>query len=241
MLRMGNCLNSENKDRVLIVEDDERLATLTQEYLEANGYRVIVEADGALAVERIIELQPGIVILDLMLPGADGLSICRRVKPYYAGPILILTARADDVDQVLGLEMGADDYLPKPVQPRVLLAHMHALMRRKDSAVRKSKPVLLNFGGLMINRTVREAWLDGERIDLSCSEFDLLWLLANNAGRVLTREEIFSSIRGTPYNGQDRGIDVRVSRIRPKIGDDPNQPHLIKTVRNRGYMFVKRA
>ncbi|MFC3292189.1 winged helix-turn-helix domain-containing protein [Modicisalibacter luteus] len=238
---MGNCLNSENKDRVLIVEDDERLATLTQEYLEANGYRVIVEADGALAVERIIELQPGIVILDLMLPGADGLSICRRVKPYYAGPILILTARADDVDQVLGLEMGADDYLPKPVQPRVLLAHMHALMRRKDSAVRKSKPVLLNFGGLMINRTVREAWLDGERIDLSCSEFDLLWLLANNAGRVLTREEIFSSIRGTPYNGQDRGIDVRVSRIRPKIGDDPNQPHLIKTVRNRGYMFVKRA
>ncbi|GHA93940.1 DNA-binding response regulator [Modicisalibacter luteus] len=234
-------MNSENKDRVLIVEDDERLATLTQEYLEANGYRVIVEADGALAVERIIELQPGIVILDLMLPGADGLSICRRVKPYYAGPILILTARADDVDQVLGLEMGADDYLPKPVQPRVLLAHMHALMRRKDSAVRKSKPVLLNFGGLMINRTVREAWLDGERIDLSCSEFDLLWLLANNAGRVLTREEIFSSIRGTPYNGQDRGIDVRVSRIRPKIGDDPNQPHLIKTVRNRGYMFVKRA
>ena len=228
-----------NRDRVLIIEDDERLASLTQEYLEANGFQAIVEADGALAVERIIELQPGLVILDLTLPGVDGFSICRRVKPHYAGSILIMTGRTDEVEQVLALEIGADDYLPKPVQPRVLLAHIHALMRRKDSAERKRGPVRISFGGLMINRAIREVWLDGERVDLTSSEFDLLWLLADNAGRILTREEIFSSIRDIPYNGQDRGIDVRVSRIRPKIGDNPCQPHLIKTVRNRGYMFVK--
>ncbi|MCG7599324.1 response regulator [Halomonas sp. McH1-25] len=233
-------MNMENKDRVLIVEDDERLAKLTQEYLEANGYQVIIEANGTLAVERIIELQPGIVILDLMLPGTDGLSICRRVKPYYSGPILILTARVDDVDQVLGLEMGADDYLSKPVQPRLLLAHVNALIRRNIPVKGGSGPSRLTFGRLMISDAIREAWLDGERINLTSSEFDLLWLLADNAGRILSRKEIYSSLRGISFNGQERGIDIRVSRIRPKIGDDSTHPHLIKTVRNKGYMFVKR-
>ncbi len=123
---MDDSLDSKQKDLVLIIEDDERLANLTREYLETNGFRVAIEADGAHGVERIIELEPDIVILDLMLPGEDGLSICRRVRPQYAGPILMLTARTDDMDQVLGLEMGADDYVPKPVQPRVLLARMRA-------------------------------------------------------------------------------------------------------------------
>lgn len=236
---MGDSLDSKHKDHVLIIEDDERLANLTREYLEANGFRVTLEADGTHGVERIIELEPDIVILDLMLPGEDGLSICRRVRPQYAGPILMLTARTDDMDQVLGLEMGADDYVPKPVQPRVLLARMRALMRRSDPIESNSGAARLTFGGLVIDSATREAWLDDERIDLTSAEFDLLWLLADNAGRVLTREEIFSSLRGIKYDGQDRSIDVRVSRIRPKIGDDPNQPHRIKTVRSKGYLFVK--
>ncbi|WP_447555281.1 response regulator [Vreelandella sp. EE22] len=227
-----------DQDHVLIIEDDQRLAELTRDYLENNGFRVTVEADGSRGVERIMELQPDLVILDLMLPGEDGLSICRRVRPNFAGPIMMLTARTDDLDQVLGLEMGADDYVPKPVQPRVLLARMRALLRRADAPAPNGE-VRLQFSNLDIDSATREAWLDGERIDLTSAEFDLLWLLARNAGSVLTREEIFSELRGIKYDGQDRSIDVRVSRIRPKIGDDPHQPHRIKTVRSKGYLFVK--
>jgi two-component system, OmpR family, response regulator RstA len=237
---MEDNLESGDMEHVLIIEDDVRLAELTRDYLEANGFQVTVEAEGSRGVEQILTLQPDLVILDLMLPGEDGLSICRRARPDYNGPILMLTARTDDMDQVLGLEMGADDYVPKPVQPRVLLARMRALLRRADNT-EQGGDVRLSFGNLDIDSATREAWLEGDRIDLTSAEFDLLWLLASNAGRVLTREEIFSDLRGIKYDGQDRSIDVRVSRIRPKIGDDPNHPHRIKTVRSKGYLFVKDA
>ncbi|NOG31318.1 response regulator [Halomonas sp. TBZ9] len=227
-----------DQDHVLIIEDDKRLAELTRDYLEANGFQVSLEADGAKGVERILTLQPDLVVLDLMLPGEDGLSICRRVRPNFSGPIMMMTARTDDLDQVLGLEMGADDYVSKPVQPRVLLARMRALLRRADQPSPTGE-VRLRFENLEIDNATREAWLSGERIDLTSAEFDLLWLLASNAGHVLTREEIFTELRGIKYDGQDRSIDVRVSRIRPKIGDDPHQPHRIKTVRSKGYLFVK--
>ncbi|MCE8026486.1 MULTISPECIES: response regulator [Halomonadaceae] len=237
---MDDNLESSDMEHVLIIEDDVRLAELTRDYLESNGFKVTVEAEGSRGVEQIQALQPDLVILDLMLPGEDGLSICRRARPNYAGPILMLTARTDDMDQVLGLEMGADDYVPKPVQPRVLLARMRALLRRAENTD-QSGDARLTFGNLEVDSATREAWLEGERIDLTSAEFDLLWLLASNAGRVLTREEIFSDLRGIKYDGQDRSIDVRVSRIRPKIGDDPNHPHRIKTVRSKGYLFVKDA
>ena len=237
---MADNLESSDMEHVLIIEDDVRLAELTRDYLEANGFQVTVEAEGSRGVEQILALQPDLVILDLMLPGEDGLSICRRARPDYSGPILMLTARTDDMDQVLGLEMGADDYVPKPVQPRVLLARMRALLRRADNT-EQGGDVRLSFGNLEIDSATREAWLEGDRIDLTSAELDLLWLLASNAGRVLTREEIFSDLRGIKYDGQDRSIDVRVSRIRPKIGDDPNHPHRIKTVRSKGYLFVKDA
>ncbi|MEQ5837009.1 response regulator [Marinobacter sp. R17] len=234
--------------RVLIVEDDKRLADLTREYLESNGLTVSVEENGANAVERIRREEPDIIVLDLMLPGEDGLSICRRVRPFYTGPILMLTARTDDLDQVLGLEMGADDYISKPVRPRVLLARIRALLRRvndksESEAEPKSteEPVRLEFNDLVVDRSMREAWLNNESIDLTSAEFDLLWLLASSAGRVLSREEIFTALRGIEYDGQDRSIDVRVSRIRPKIGDDPVHPRRIKTVRSKGYLFVKEA
>ncbi len=237
--------------RILIVEDDERLANLTKEYLESNGLVVSVEPNGSAAVERIPAEQPDLVVLDLMLPGEDGLSICRKVRPRYSGPILMLTARTDDLDQVLGLEMGADDYMGKPVRPRVLLARIRALLRRvkeqgeaqrvEAPAQAEGEPVRLVFNNLVVDRSMREAWLDDQSIDLTSAEFDLLWLLASNAGRVLSREEIFTALRGIEYDGQDRSIDVRVSRIRPKIGDDPVHPRRIKTVRSKGYLFVKEA
>ncbi|RMF12960.1 MAG: response regulator [Gammaproteobacteria bacterium] len=235
--------------RILIVEDDERLADLTREYLESNGLVVSVEGNGTRAIERIEQEQPDLVVLDLMLPGEDGLSICRKVRPAYSGPILMLTARTDDLDQVLGLEMGADDYMCKPVRPRVLLARIRALLRRiKEQAAQDGgsgsqdeEPVRLEFNDLVIDRSMREAWLEEQSIDLTSAEFDLLWLLASNAGRVLSREEIFTALRGIEYDGQDRSIDVRVSRIRPKIGDDPVHPRRIKTVRSKGYLFVKEA
>jgi two-component system response regulator RstA len=217
--------------QILIVEDDERLAELTREYLTNNGLCVSVEHNGAVAVGRIKAEQPDLVILDLMLPG----------------PIIMLTARTDELDQVVGLEVGADDYVCKPVAPRLLLARISAMLRRTNkspaaseiTALQNSAGARHHFGSLIIDNAMREAWLGDDDIELTSAEFDLLWLLASNAGRVLSREEIFSALRGISYNGQDRSIDVRVSRIRPKIGDDPDHPRRIKTVRSRGYLFVK--
>ena len=229
--------------QVLIVEDDQRLAELTREYLESNGLRVAIEGDGALAAARIIAEQPDLVILDLMLPGEDGLSICRKVRDQYDGPILMLTARTDDLDQIQGLDMGADDYVCKPVRPRLLLARIQALLRRsepQEPAV-PEKLRRLQFGALVVDNALREAWLQDQGIELTSAEFDLLWLLVANAGRILSREEIFTALRGIGYDGQDRSIDVRISRIRPKIGDDPDHPRLIKTIRSKGYLFVPEA
>ncbi len=229
--------------QVLIVEDDQRLAELTRDYLESNGLRVAIEGNGALAAARIIAEQPDLVILDLMLPGEDGLSICRKVRDRYDGPILMLTARTDDLDQIQGLDMGADDYVCKPVRPRLLLARIQALLRRSETPEPAVPQKLrrLQFGPLVVDNALREAWLQGQGIELTSAEFDLLWLLVDNAGRILSREEIFTALRGIGYDGQDRSIDVRISRIRPKIGDDPDHPRLIKTIRSKGYLFVPEA
>ena len=196
------------------------------------------EASGSTAVQRILDTQPAVVVLDLMLPGEDGLSICQRVrKAGFARPILMLTARSEDQDHIKGLELGADDYVTKPVRPQVLLARIRALLRRSGEPEQISTP-RLTFGSLLIDNDRREAWLADELIELTGAEFDLLWLLASNAGRILSREEIFVSLRGIEYDGQDRSIDVRISRIRPKIGDDTDMPRIIKTVRSKGYLFV---
>jgi two-component system response regulator RstA len=225
---------------ILIVEDDERLASLTREYLENNGLQVAVVEDGDTAIERIRHEQPDLVVLDVMLPGTDGLTVCRQVRDHYHNPILMLTARTDDMDQVLGLEMGADDYVPKPVKPRVLLARIRALLRRVETDQQAAEAESrLEFGNLVIDNASREVTLDGEAVDLTSAEYDLLWLLASNAGNVLSRETIFEQLRGIQYDGQDRSIDVRVSRIRPKVGDDPDNPRRIKTVRSKGYLFVR--
>ncbi len=241
----ANSNQGEMQPRILIVEDDERLATLSKDYLESNGMQVGVVNDGHQAISRIIKEQPDLVVLDVMLPGADGLEVCREVRSDYSNPILMLTARTDDVDQVLGLEMGADDYVAKPVRPRVLLARIRALLRRHDqihgqhASAAEAENERLIFGELLIDNGAREVRLGGVPVDLTSAEYDLLWLLASNAGKILTREEIFERLRGIEYDGQDRSIDVRVSRIRPKVGDDPMNPRRIKTVRSKGYLFVK--
>ena len=236
----GHFMSQEEKlPKILIVEDDERLARLTQEYLIRNGLEVGVEPDGNRAIRRIIAEQPDMVVLDVMLPGADGLTICREVRPHYHQPILMLTARTEDMDQVLGLEMGADDYVAKPVQPRLLLARIRALLRRTDKTPEDEVAQRIEFDDLVIDNGGRSVTLNGELVDFTSAEYDLLWLLASNAGRILSREDIFERLRGIEYDGQDRSIDVRISRIRPKIGDDPENPKRIKTVRSKGYLFVK--
>ena len=224
---------------LLLVEDDERLAALVAEYLGTHGFRVGIEADGARAVDRIVAEQPDLVILDLMLPGEDGLSICRRIRPRYDGPVLMLTARGDEVDQVVGLEVGADDYGAKPASPRLLLARVSALLRRGRTPASSREVSRLEQEELVIDRASRVATLAGVELDLSTAEFDLLWVLVEGAGTVLSRDTLLEALRGIDYDGLDRSIDLRVSKLRQKLGDDPRQPARIKTVRGVGYLYVK--
>lgn len=228
----------ENRPRILIVEDDARLAGLMVEYFNVEGFDMKVEPDGARAVSRILAEQPDLVILDLMLPGESGLSICKRIRPGYPGPVLMVTARGDEVDQVVGLEVGADDYVPKPASPRLLLARARALLRRH--APPAGPPPFVD-GDLYVDPGTREATVRGEPVDLSTSEFDLLWLLVDNAGKVLSRDQILEALRGIEYDGLDRSIDVRVSKLRQKLGDDPRQPSRIKTVRGLGYLYARKS
>jgi len=226
--------------RVLLAEDDERLANLVKDYLQSNGFDVVIEGVGHNVPRCVTELMPDIVILDLMLPGKDGLTICKEIRPKYDGPILMLTARDSDMDQVLGLEFGADDYVVKPAEPRVLLARIRALLRRYN-AEEKAEQDEHTFGALCISVTARSVNLNGEEVVLSSHEFDLLSELAKNAGRILSREYLFNAIYSRPYDGLDRTIDVRISHIRKKLQDSSENPERIKTVWGKGYLFVPDA
>ena len=233
------------KIRILLVEDDERLAKLTAEYLQKNDFDVAIEARGDTAETRILNDDPDLVILDIMLPGKDGFEVCRAVRAKYKGVILMLTARDEDLDQILGLELGADDYLAKPVQPRLLLARIKALLRRTpSSSATEENPEdnaaeELCFGNFRISQATRSTHLGNENIDLTTAEFDLLWLLARHAGNILSRDDLLQQLRGIGFDGLDRSIDARISRLRRKLGDDPENPTRIKTVRGKGYLFSK--
>ena len=242
----ANAASAEDVLKILLVEDDSRLSALIQEYLQKQAMLVSIEHRGDLACDRIIADSPDLVILDLMLPGMDGLEVCKAVRPQYAGPIMMLTARDEDIDQVVGLEIGADDYVTKPVQPRVLLARIRALMRRfsnNGSAVQaqQSEKSEYSYGSFTISISAREAWLHDEALDLTTNDFDLLWLLASNPGKIFTRDAILESLRGIDYDGIDRSVDIRISRLRKKLGDDTGHPQRIKTIRGKGYLFVKEA
>ncbi len=224
--------------RILLVEDSARLAASIRDYLERHHYEVCIEGDGLAVAERFERLRPDLVILDLMLPGKDGLTLCRELRRHERVPILILTAKGENVDQVLGLEMGADDYVVKPVEPRVLLARVEALLRRARSAPRETREARLVAGRLAIDGARRSAAIDGRAIELTTGDFDILWLLASRQGSVVTRDEILRVVRGIDYDGLDRSIDARICRLRRKLQDAGGAESMIKTVRLRGYLFA---
>jgi two-component system OmpR family response regulator/two-component system response regulator RstA len=225
---------------ILLVEDDLRLAELVSRYLESSGFRVAIATRGDEVVAKVEHEPPDLVILDLGLPGEDGFTICRQLRHHYTNPILILTARDSDIDHVLGLELGADDYVVKPVEPRVLLARIGALLRRSRTLARSERKTL-QFGRLVINMTSRSVHLDGQAISLSGNEFDLLLYLASHAGEIQSRETLFKDLFKREYDGMDRMLDIRISRLRRKLGDEAETAERIKTVWGQGYLFVPDA
>lgn len=227
---------------ILLVEDDRRLANLTARYLQQNGFTVAVEEHGDHAMARFQQERPRVVLLDWMLPGKDGLTICRELRQSFQGPILIFTAKDTDIDQVTALESGADDFISKPVDPMVLLARIRALLRRLEVAPDGGDDQEdIELGGLRISETSRQVWLDRHEIVLTTQEFTLLLALARQAGKVLSREALFRDIRGIDYNGLDRSIDGRISKLRKKLGDNADSPTRIKTVWGKGYLLVPDA
>jgi DNA-binding response OmpR family regulator len=228
---------------ILLVEDDSRLAELTATYLGQHELRVVIEARGERALDRFQQEQPRLVLLDLLLPGKDGLTICREIRRQSSVPILILTAKDTDLDHVIGLEAGADDYVMKPVDPMVLLARVRALLRRteRDRETLNERRQDVQLGALRISETSREVWLQGQAVPLTTQEFELLALLARRAGELVSRDEVFRAMRGIDYDGLDRSIDGRVSKLRRKLGDDAAAPTRIKTVWGKGYLLVPDA
>jgi two-component system OmpR family response regulator/two-component system response regulator RstA len=233
--------------RLLLVEDDERLAELVREALVRAGWDVTHCARGDDGEALMRREAFDIVLLDGHLPGKDGFDVLRDVRRDFAGRIVMLTARDDDIDQVLGLEGGADDYIAKPVAPRVLLARLKALLRRdappQPAATAApgaaAAPAPLRFGALELRPAAREVRLDGAAIDLTTAEYELLLFLAQRAGTVVSRDDIMQGLRGLEFDGLDRAIDARISRLRRKLGDDADTPTRIKTVRGKGYLFAR--
>jgi DNA-binding response OmpR family regulator len=222
---------------VLYVEDDDRLAQLTAKYLESHGVRVAVVSNGLEAVGEALRLRPDVVLLDLMLPGIDGLEVCRRMRARLDTPIVMVTAHGDEPDRVVGLEGGADDYIVKPFSSRELLARIRAQARRaRGRAGPGNQPLIV--GGLRIDPQAMVATLEGRQIQLTSYEFALLRALADRAGNVLSREQLIDLVRGNAEEAFDRSIDVHISHLRQKLGDDPRSPRLLKTVRGVGYMLA---
>jgi DNA-binding response OmpR family regulator len=222
--------------RILLIEDDARLAGMVAEYLGEAGFRVTVAAAGRTGLDRLAREPYDALVLDLMLPDMDGLDVCRQLRARSDTPVLMLTARGDAMDRIVGLEIGADDYLPKPFEPRELLARLRAILRRRQAGRPSS---VLRFGRLEIDRDARTVRVDGAERSLTGHQFTLLVALAENAGRVLSRDNLMDLVKGQALEAFDRSIDVHVSRIRAAIEDDPKQPRRILTVRGAGYVFAR--
>ncbi len=228
--------------RLLMIEDDARLAAMVGEYLGQSGFALSHAVDAHSGLAQLQDRMPDLVILDLMLPDMDGLEVCRRIRalPGRAAqvPVLMLTAKGDPMDRVIGLELGADDYLPKPFEPRELLARIRAVLRRRTDGAAPAAQ-LMRFGKLEIDRDARSVTVGGQPCELTSYQFDLLIALAERAGRVLTREQIMEAVRGRELEAFDRSIDVHMGRIRAVIEADAKHPKRILTVRGVGYVFAK--
>ena len=220
---------------ILIIEDDKEIARLTQIFLKSEGFQVSIIDDGKLAIAAIKQYHPSLILLDLMLPNLDGYDICQQARAFYQGPILVMTAREDDISEVSLLKLGADDYLRKPVKPHIMLARIEALLRRstisEHSSPQQSNP-------LVVNTHTNTVMLNGKTIDVTSAEFDLLALLVSQQGKAISREDCIRSLRGINYDITDRSIDMRISGLRKKLGDETPPYQLIKTIRNKGYMLV---
>jgi len=221
----------------LLVEDDARLAALTREYLQGHGVAVEVASDGRRGLEEALRGRYDVVLLDLMLPGLPGLEVCRELRARSDLPIIVLTARGEEADRVMGLELGADDYLAKPFSPRELLARIRAVTRRAKGRAGPSLQAV-RVGALRLDPGARRAVWRGRELALTGYEFALLKALAERAGRILSREQLMELAKGSAEESFDRSIDVHVSRLRHKLGDDPKRPRLIKTVRGAGYVLA---
>ncbi len=226
--------------RILLVEDDARLADLVVRYLERQGYAPVVLDTGEAVGPWLSRNEADLMLLDVGLPGIDGFEVCRRVRPQFDGPILMLTARGDELDEITGLDAGADDYLPKPVRPEALLARIRAHLRRVQREGSEPSRVI-ELGDLRIDAMSRGVWIAGREIELTTAEFDLLWLLARHAGEVMPRESLYNSLRGSAYDGLDRAIDLRISKLRRKLGDGAQRPRRIKSVRGVGYLLTRES
>ncbi len=235
--------------RIVFVEDDAEVGKLIAAYLGKHDIEVLVEPRGDTAQARIDLEQPDLVLLDIMLPGKDGMTLCRDLRPAYEGPIVLLTSLDSDMNHILSLEMGANDYILKTTPPAVLLARLRLHLRQRTSVANEpeksgtpiQKGNALHFGQLCIDPVNREVTLGEETITLSTSDFDLLWELATHAGRIMDREALLLNLRGVSYDGLDRSIDVAISRLRRKLYDNALEPFRIKTVRNKGYLFAPNA
>lgn len=231
---------------ILVVEDDRKISFQMERYLSQQGFHVEVERNGADAVDKIINLQPNVVVLDLNLPGLDGFGVCRKVRPHYRGDILMLTASDDDMNQVVGIELGVDDYVVKPIHPRVLLARIQLLLRKQQVAAESNSASeqnvkQLQIGQLFIHKIKRTVEFLGSDIKVTSSEFDVLWILATHADQTISREQLLQHLRGVEYDGIDRTIDMKIASLRKKLDDDSNAPFRIVTVRGKGYVLCSES
>ncbi|MBE1301050.1 MAG: response regulator [Alteromonadaceae bacterium] len=232
--------------RIILVEDDLKLRELTSQFLRNNNLEVLELGDGSDLLQKVSSYSPDLVILDIMLPGKDGLQLCRELRQTFQTPILFMTAKGDNFDQVVGLELGADDYIVKPVEPRLLLARIHAILRRLAVPAEvidkpQKNPNTLQFDDLHIEKLSRKVKLGKEHIELTSHEFDMLWLLASHASEVIDRDTLYTKIIGREYDGVDRSADVRISRLRKKLKDNAKAPFRIKTIWGKGFFFVADA
>jgi DNA-binding response OmpR family regulator len=222
---------------ILVVDDDDRLRALVAEYLETRGYVVAQASSGEEGIEQARSGQVDIVILDVMLPKKDGFTVCREIRSFSNVPVIMLTARGDELDRIVGLEIGADDYMPKPFNPRELLARIQAVLRRVEAPTDARS--ILSAGPISVDADRRQVSLRGTPIELTTTEFEILRTLVANAGRVIPRERLMELARGEEWASFERSVDVHVSHIRKKLGDDPKNPRFVKTIRGVGYSIPR--
>lgn len=228
-------------DRVLVVDDDPELRQLLADYLTDSGFAVDLAGDGEQMRRVMARTMPDVIVMDLMLPGTDGLALTREVRAASRVPILMLSARGEEIDRIVGLEVGADDYLAKPFSPRELLARLRALLRRTHEPAAAPKPDGFKFGSYRLDPVARRLLCNGAEVELSSAEFDLLKVLVERPGRVLSRDVLLDLLKGYERDPFDRTVDIRVARLRRKIEPDPTSPVFIRTVRGEGYLFNPRG